>query len=476
MSLDRDTGHIYFMQLFVFTYIGLGIIRKNYTAFIHGVQMKQVSLLMIFLVALSSLFNVASAESAESAPKNIIMIVGDGMGPAYTTAYRMYADDPATPEVERTVFDRMLVGMASTHSTTGYVTDSAAGATALSTGVKTYNGAIAVDDAKESLPTVLEFAKQQGRRTGIAVTSQVNHATPAGFSAHNESRHNYNEIADSYFDRKVNDEFVLDVMLGGGWKYFIREDRDLTKEFVGAGYQYIDNPAELHSLKKEKPALGLFADEGLPWALDTAGNARLKALAKTAVRLLENDKGFFLLVEASQVDWAGHANDVASAMAEMHDFALALEWLEEYVENRSDTLMVVTADHSTGGFTIGANKVYQWDPEPLKNLKASPQAISHVLMNAPNRVDVAADMLGLTLTEAEQAQLTSIETDDVRILQQALHHILDQRSHTGWTTGGHTGVDVQIFAKGLGKEKFVGYMDNTQIAKNVFELLKSHIE
>ena len=165
--------------------------------------------LLTFLLALLS-----HSALATNSPKNIIMIIGDGMGPAYTTAYRMYADDPTTPEVEQTVFDRLLVGMASTHPdmSSGYITDSAAAATALSTGVKTYIDAIGVDANKKPVQTVLELAKIQGRKTGIAVTSQINHATPASFGAHNESRDNYDQIADSYFDVKTNGEFVFDVM------------------------------------------------------------------------------------------------------------------------------------------------------------------------------------------------------------------------------------------------------------------------
>jgi alkaline phosphatase len=136
------------------------------------------------------------------APKNIIMVIADGMGPAYTTSYRYFNDDPATETIEETVFDRLLVGSSSTYPArvSGFVTDSAAGATALSTGYKTYNGAIALDVNKNSVETVLEFAKQQGKKTGVVVTSQINHATPASYLAHNESRENYNAIADSYLD------------------------------------------------------------------------------------------------------------------------------------------------------------------------------------------------------------------------------------------------------------------------------------
>lgn len=427
--------------------------------------MKQLVTLLFAVLSYSAL--------ATYTPKNIIMIVGDGMGPAYTTAYRMYADDPSTPEVEQTVFDRLVVGMASTHPDmgTGYVTDSAAGATALATGVKTYNGAIGVDANKKPVQTVLELAKKLGRKTGIAVTSQINHATPASFGSHNESRQNYDQIANSYFDAKTNGQFVLDVMLGGGWKYFIREDRNLVEQFKAAGYQYVDELTQLNTVTTGTPLIGLFADSGMSWALDSAQQMRLPTLTKAAIRQLENDQGYFLLIEASQIDWAGHANDIGSAMAEMHDLALTLEWLEQYIVNNPDTLMVLTADHSTGGLSIGANGNYSWSPKWLTKLKASPTEIGTQLMSAKDRGAVASDLLGFQLTKEEIASINVIESDKSRPFHNAISKILDNRSNTGWTTTGHTGVDVQIFAKGLGSERFRGHLDNIQIAQTVFELL-----
>lgn len=414
-------------------------------------------------------FGVMSASPSQ--PKNIIMVVGDGMGPAFISAYRMYVDDPATLKVEPTVFDRLLVGMASTHpdATTGYVTDSAAGATALSTGHKTYNGAIAVDTNEQDLLTVLEQAKILGLRTGIAVTSQINHATPAGFSSHNKSRHNYDQIADSYFDNKIAGQFVLDVMLGGGWKFFLREDRDLVAEFKQAGYQYVDKLENLDLLTLDKPTLGLFADKGLPWALDSVNKSRLPILTKTAVKQLENPKGFFLLVEASQIDWAGHANDIAAAMTEMHDLAITIEWLEQYAKNRGDTLVVITADHSTGGLTIGAKGEYNWFPTYLKQIQSSPEVMAKKLLDLKNRRALAEKLLGFELTNDEVASLDIPNT--AKSMHKTLNSFIDHRTKTGWTTTGHTGVDVPVFAIGPGYQHFIGYSDNTDIGQKLFNLL-----
>ncbi len=376
---------------------------------------------------------VAQSHVGESkTPKNIIMVVSDGMGPAYTTAYRNYVDDPSTPQIETVVFDDILVGNASTYpaQVSGYVTDSAAAATALATGVKSYNGAIGVDVDKNPVNSVMHYAKSKGMRTGLAVTSQIVHATPASYIAHNESRKNYNEIAEDFYDVRVNGEFVADVMLGGGTTYFERDDRNVLAEFVEAGYQHADTYDQLDTVPKGSNVLGLFAPVALPAALDDKRKNRLQFLTEHAIKHLENDKGFFLLVEASQVDWAGHANDIASAMAEMHDLAQTMEYLREYVKANPDTLVVLTADHSTGGLTIGANGDYRWSPEHLKNMQASVMTIAMAMPNEENPGDYVAAQLGLSLTDEELATLDSVSNQDDRTRFMAVKGFLDTKTNT----------------------------------------------
>ena len=409
-------------------------------------------------------------------PKNIIMIVADGMGPAYTTAYRNYRDNPDTPDVETVVFDDILVGNASTYpaGVSGYVTDSAAAATALASGVKSYNGAIGVNADKQNVESVLQRAKALNMRTGVAVTSQINHATPASYIAHNESRKNYNALADSYFDDRINGKFVADVMLGGGTSYFERKDRDLVAQFIDSGYEYVDTYNRLASLPKGSDVLGLFAPVGLPAALDDSRKNRLAYLTEHAIKHLENDNGFFLLVEASQVDWAGHSNDIGSAMAEMHDLALTLDYLKTYVKSHPDTLVVLTADHSTGGLTIGANGEYAWQPEFIKNMKRSVATMAQDIENESDAVAYVEDSVGFSLTDEERNGVNAMmQQGDARSRYAAINKLLDIRTNTGWTTGGHTGVDVEVFAFGAGKDAFAGQLDNTDIAKNIFGFLNS---
>lgn len=420
--------------------------------------------------------HAAQNSSAQQQPRNIIMVVADGMGPAYTTAYRNFADNPETPDIEDVVFDHMLTGNASTHPApvSGYVTDSAAAATALATGVKSYNGAIGVDANKQPVESVLQRAKQLGLRTGVAVTSQINHATPASYLAHNESRKNYNAIADSIFDDRINDGFVADVMLGGGTSYFARDDRDLTALFADNGYQYVDDYDQLATLPAGTDVLGLFAPVGLPAALDDSNPHRLSFLTKNAIKHLEDPEGFFLLVEASQVDWAGHANDIGSAMAEMDDLAVTMEYLQNYVETHPDTLVVLTADHSTGGLTIGADGIYEWHPEYLRNMKASVSSIAVNMVSEASPAAYAEAQLGFTFEDDDSALVDSIAAlPDFEARETALKAFLDKKTNTGWTTGGHTGVDVEVFAFGAGADAFAGQLDNTDIAKQFFRFLNN---
>jgi len=442
------------------------------------------NLYTISLVAAVTLFSaactatkpqeMASAKTDVNIPKNIIMVVSDGMGPAYTTAYRLYKDDPNTPAVELTALDPFLVGMAQTYPApvSGYVTDSAASATALAAGIKTYNGAIGLDVDKKALESVLQRAKKIGKKTGVAVTSQIVHATPAAYIAHNESRNNYNELADSFLDDRINGKNVADVMLGGGWNYFIRDDRNLVAEFKALGYQYADSYTDLLALPKGKPTLGLFADKGLPKALDDSNPHRLSVLTESAISHLENVNGYFLLVEASQVDWAGHANDIASAMSEMEDLEQTIKLLKNYVDLHPDTLVILTADHSTGGLTIGADGDYRWSPEFIQNMKASVTMMSEKMMDEEDMALYVEDVFGFALNDDEKNRISGISIDMTpRARESVLKSVLDKRTNTGWTTSGHTGIDVEVYAFGAGAQAFAGNLNNIDIAKKIFELL-----
>ncbi|MFC0119621.1 alkaline phosphatase [Pseudoalteromonas xiamenensis] len=408
-----------------------------------------------------------------AAPKNIIYMIGDGMGPAYTTAYRYYMDNPETKVVDPTVFDSMLKGMAHTYPDDHtYVTDSAAGATALATGTKSYNGAIAVDTQKHDLTTMLEIAKHLGKTTALVATSQINHATPASFAAHNESRRNYDEIANDYIDNKIDGKLAVDLMLGGGTKYFIRKDRNIVNEFKEAGYVYADDFNKLNDIKS-LPALGLFAEVAFPSAIDANPN-RLEKMTTKALSLLDkqNEKGFFIMIEGSQIDWCGHANDVACAMHEMHDFANAITVAKRYVDNNPDTLLVITADHSTGGLTLGANGEYKWLTDVVRGVKASAVTITEALLKTDDIAKTWTAYSDISLSKEDLAAIETAKKESDKALNKAIKNIINTASFTGWTTGGHTAVDVQVFAHGNSAMDFVGSQNNTAIADKLIGYIK----
>jgi len=437
--------------------------------------MKKTILALLILSGFSSAGPTSTIETDSTAPKNIIVMIGDGMGPSYTSAYRYYQDDKSTDKVERTVFDRLLVGMVSTspHPIDGYLTDSAASATALATGVKTYNKAIAIDINKKPLETLFEKARKAGKATGLVVTAPINHATPAAFMVHNDSRYNKDDIADAYFDERINGQFKADVMLGGGLKYFERDDRNLVTEFKEAGYQFIDSMTKFSSLNYSNPkVLGLFSDSGLGPRLDDKVPDRLQRQTEAAVRLLAHQEaGFVLLIEGSQIDWAGHDNNVADAMAEMDDFAKTLKWVEQYVKAHPDTLLVATADHNTGGMTLSSGEVFDWQPQWLKNIKMSPYKMAKQIINGTLKLQNISSKLGFELSDNEFSSLDSARKLGTNDLFEAIKVLIDQKTNTGWTTVGHTAVDVQVFAAGKQSKMFYGSQDNTDIGQKLLNLL-----
>lgn len=450
-----------------------------------------MTLLSTMLIGATLGTSPVSAETLEKDKevKNVIFLIGDGMGPAYTTAYRYFKDDQSTVEMEDTGFDPYLVGMQSVYSADPYydgkeedekenITDSAASATSMSSGVKTYNGAIAVDLEQKDTKTVLEVAKAKGKSTGLVATSEINHATPAAYASHEHSRKNYQEIADDYFDDLVNGEHKVDVLLGGGTDYFERKDRNLAQDFEKAGFQYVKTTDELLQANGEQ-ILGLFAPIGLEKAIDRPKEQpSLEQMTTKAIEVLSKNKdGFFLMIEGSQIDWAGHDNDIVGAMSEMEDFEKAFNKAIEFAKKDQHTLVVATADHSTGGLSIGANDVGKWDADVIKAAKHTPDYMTRLIVeNGEDIRTVLAENIDFDVTEEEvksvQAAKDNASKEDLFTeVDNAIERIFDERSGTGWTTGGHTGVDVPVYAYGPSSEMFAGKIDNTDNAKNIFQIL-----
>ncbi|MDV6315782.1 alkaline phosphatase [Idiomarina sp. HP20-50] len=430
------------------------------------------------LMAGIGLVLASSVVHAEEQKPNIIYIIGDGMGFEYISAYRYAMSDLDSKTIAKTEFDALLKGAATTYPDDDtWVTDSAAGATALATGVKTYNGAIGVDADKHPLQTIMEIARENGWATGSVSTSQINHATPASFFTHHPSRYEYNQIADQIATQVVEGKPSFDVMLGGGHAYFERKDKNWLDVLPEHGMQIVTDMQQLDSVNNT-PVMGLFAEKGLPHAIDGNVDA-LATMTQTALRLLDKkQQPFALMIEGSEIDWCGHANDIACAVHEMDSLNRALKVVAEYRRNNPNTLVVMTADHSTGGLTLGRDGEYAWYSERVMAIESSIAKMSEEMlaMDAGNWPQYVADKVNFELTQeyidelAIAAEQTGEEQEDA--LHQALVYITGDITGTGWTTSGHTGVDVPVFADGPYSDNFGGYMDNTDIGKALIEIVR----
>ena len=181
------------------------------------------------------------------------------------------------------------------------------------------------------------------------------------------------------------------------------------------------------------------------------------------------------MVEGSQIDWCGHDNDIACAMAEMNDFAKAIAVAKAYVDNHPDTLLVITADHETGGLSLGAAGEYKWLPDVVKQVKATGRSIAQQLKQAGSDQDALAlwsDLTSISLNDAEKAELLSTRKQDEDTLRKLSNKLVAKYSFTGWTTGGHTAIDVAVLAYGKDAKSFAGFQDNTQIAKKLIQYIQ----
>lgn len=344
---------------------------------------KKTSLLSIILtILLLSFFSWADGQDqrAKNDPhpkaKNIIFMVPDGMGLASVTAARIFKNGPNGPSLHMETLS--TIGYQRTHSADSATTDSAAAASAWANGEKFNNGEISCHDDDHDgrcepapNPTILEIAKEKGKATGLVVTSTVTHATPAAFGSHVPSRRCEQEIARQYILVSK-----VDVILGGGLKKFKSTEKqvdecgafgDFIAEAERAGYQIVYTKKALDSIvaMSSRKILGLFAPNGktpelfrvYPEERYQAEEPTLPQMTAAALKIVERaEDGFFLLVEGSQIDWASHHNDVAYQIAETLAFDQAvkviLDWITEKPNRKQNTLVIISADHETGGFAI----------------------------------------------------------------------------------------------------------------------------
>jgi alkaline phosphatase len=298
--------------------------------------------LVLFVASCSRSSYLGESDFREGKPaRNVIFLVGDGMGLAQVSA-GVYAPDNLSVFLELPV-----TGLIKTDSHDRLITDSAAGATAFSTGKKTKNGAIGVDPEGRPLPTLFEEGFERGYKTGLAVTCEITHATPASFYAHDESRQAHEAIAEDFSLSQV------DVAIGYGRQYFNRREdqRDLLQVLRERDFEVWEQLEDMKVRRNRRQVVLLEAEEP-PRASQRPRDFLQRSVALSLEQLSAGREPFLLLVEGAQIDWAGHANDTEYLVEEQLDFEAALREALEWAREDGQTLVVVTADHETGGFAL----------------------------------------------------------------------------------------------------------------------------
>ncbi|MFD1452443.1 alkaline phosphatase [Oceanobacillus sojae] len=397
--------------------------------------------------------------------KNIIYMIPDGFNADYATNYRHFKGEDA-------VWDNHLKGMYSTYSADSNITDSAAAGTAMSTGVKTNNGTIGLDSDGNPKQTILEASQDKDMSTGLVATSTITHATPAAFGAHVEDRNNETEIARQLIDNEI------DVLLGGGKNNFIPESEggnqtevNVLQQAEEQGYQLVENRNQLLEADIDLDSenlLGLFADDALAPEMhrNTEEEPSLAEMTQTAIDTLKNDEdGFFLMVEGSQIDWAGHDNDAAWAMTDVGAFEAAVQEAINFAKEDGNTLVVVGGDHETGGMTAGANGSGTANPELLHSVTATGENIAAELNDdRSNTSEVVSEYTDMEFSEEEIQSIQEAEDP-----KSAINAVISAKANVGWTSTNHTGVDIPVYAYGPGSDQFSGSLDNTDLPKIIAE-------
>ena len=392
------------------------------------------------------------------AVKNVIFLIGDGMGLAHVTLTSYFVGKPLE------MMKMSYSGLAYTYSANSFVTDSAAAGTALATGYKTFNGMICMTPDGKPVMTLFEAAKKVGKATGVVTTTRVTHATPAAFYAHVKDRDEEKEIA-----RQLVVGTTIDVAFGGGMKHFSEE---LLEKAKANGFTVVTTREELLNLDPSavKRALGIFARSHLSYYVDGEDRPSLAEMTGKAIEILsKNEEGFFLMVEGGRIDHAAHGNDVVAMIYDTIEFDEAVKVALEFAKKDGDTLVVVTADHETGGLGL-SNGEYAIDVEKLRSYpKISIEKLMREI-TPDNFKEVIKKYYGIDLSDEEVEALKKAFEEGEYAPSNTIGEIISAHALIGWTTHTHTGIMVPVFAEGPGAEKFTGIMENVEIPKMIAEL------
>ncbi|HDR3493258.1 alkaline phosphatase [Bacillus wiedmannii] len=463
-----------------------------------GLLMKKLLLvgtITLSMLCTESMMNYHTVEAkvkqVERQPKNVIIMVMDGTSSSATTLARLYKGKPLA-------LDEIVTGGVRTYSAESAITDSAPAATALATGNKSNSGYVGIlpsivsspglksikeEDKLRPVANVLEGAKRTGRATGIVATAEIQHATPAGFSAHHINRKRFDVIAEQQVYQNI------DVVLGGGKEALLpikrKDGEDLVKVIQDKGYDFVETKDALLNSKSKK-IWGSFSHNALAFDMDREATnpeqPTLSQMTEKAIQTLSKDKdGFFLFVEGSKPDWAAHVNDPIGMISDVLAFDNAVAEALEFAKKDSNTMLIAVTDHGNSGISIGntnTTKGYNITPvsayiDPLKKSKMTLEGATNKLKSDLSNVEDVAKLYGLdnlTYEEKERVKAAKKKSDVGPILTT----LLANHANIGFTTGGHTGEDVFLYS--YGPQKPNGLIQNIDIAKTMAKAMGFNLE
>jgi alkaline phosphatase len=450
----------------------------------------------IGIVLLAVTLAVPAAWARSGGVKNVIVLVPDGCNASVQTLARWYKGQGLWETEGSLALDRINTGVVSTYMADSIITDSAPAATAFATGYKSSDKFLSVAprldtllsifppegqglDPYMPLATVLEGAKLRNKSVGLVATSEVSHATPAAFACHVHAR----SLAFDIMEQMAYED--LDVCFGGGKAQLIArpDGEDLLAVLLDRGYRFANNRTEMEALSNG-PAWGLFADSHMAPHIDrdSAVEPSLAEMTAKAIQLLSrNRKGFFLMVEGSQVDWAGHANDPIYMVTDFLAFDDAVKVALDFAKADGNTLVLAFPDHNTGGLSLGnasTNNTYTKIKvedliDPLVGMTRTAAYIAGTITDPTNDGEIEAQIetywTSIDVTPADVTEIKAKAASGL-YLDYAIAEVIS-KNHTvlGWTTHGHAGEDVPLWS--YGPNKLVGRVDNTELARATADAL-----
>lgn len=428
-------------------------------------------------VSATNLENITVQHQAQ----NVIILIPDGMSTDGLTLARWYAGGGELN------LDSMASGLVRTYSADAPIADSAPAGTAMATGYKSHTGFVGVlpdlntmpgleqlssADARKPVATILEAAQLAGKATGLVATSEIMHATPADFSAHDPSRKNYDALS----EQQVYQD--MDVVIGAGSKYFtseVRGDKENLVSFLKSNYQYVTTPGEFNQVTSGK-LWAMFNPISLAYEFDRdpSKEPSLAQMTQKAIDLLSQDEdGFFLMVEGSKIDWAAHANDPVGVISDILAFDQAVGIALNFAKEDGNTLVIAVTDHGNSGISIGSkstDSTYDKTPlstflNPLKKATLTGEGIEKKLnADRSNVREVMETYFGISDLTDEEA--TAIQQTAPGSMNYTVGPMIAKRASIGFTTNGHTGEDVTLYVYAPdGMDQLTGTVENTDIAR-----------